>query len=87
MSDYKETTRTRVKDKDSDRVTTTVYGICTSTADTSIPARGDFLDGVAGNASTHATCADIEIDPYWQHGRVLVVSRWVGHESSPTLGP
>jgi hypothetical protein len=85
MTDYKETTRTRQRRKTDTRVVTNTYGICTSTADTAIPARGDYLDGATGASAEHAVCCEVKIDPKWNHGRVLVKGRWVGHEPAPTL--
>jgi len=87
MATYNETDRSRVVEMNDHDTVYTVYGIANTTNDVSIPAKGDFLDGTAGTACTHAVCVDVQKDPYWQKGRVLIVSKWVGHAAAVTLGP
>ena len=84
---YHETEGSRKQHKTPERVMTTVYAIASGTANASIPARKSYLDSAPSTSALSAVCSDVQVDPYWQHGRVLVIANYIGHELQPTLGP
>lgn len=76
---YAEASTSRRTETGPHESTVTTVGVCLADTDTGVPARGGALDGSA-TVLCHQ-CSDVSIDRLAQHGRLIVVARWVQHRA------